>query len=104
MEALQQALEYAKPKSLGQQLGEKHMAVNRKALWMFQQVEKINNNGAILAAFDHFMEADGVRKLTGKAYEDARNAAYEKAKGVQPDGQRCWGEGQPADLGVFGEG
>ena len=48
---------------------------------MFQQMEKFNNNGAILAAFDHYMEEDGVRKLSGKAYEDARIAAYEKAKG-----------------------
>src|SRR4029077_13705026 len=33
------------------------------------------------AAFDLHMEQDGVRNLTGKAYEDARQAAYEKAKG-----------------------
>ena len=80
MEALQQALGRGRVQTRGQQLGEIHKNVNEKAMWMFQQVEKLNNNGAILAAFDHYMDADGVRKLSGKAYEDARNAAYEKAK------------------------
>jgi hypothetical protein len=81
MEALQQALARGRPQTKGQQLSQIHKNINQKAMWMFQQVEKINNNGAILAAFDHYMEEGGVRKLSGKAYEDARNVAYEKAKG-----------------------
>ena len=81
MEALQQALARGRPQTKGQQLGEIHKNVNQKAMWMFQQMEKFNNNGAILAAFDHYMEEGGVRKLSGKAYEDARTVAYEKAKG-----------------------
>jgi hypothetical protein len=81
MEALQQALSRGRAQTKGQQLDGIHKAVNQKAMWMFQQAEKINNNGAILAAFDYHMEQDGVRNLTGKAYEDARQAAYEKAKG-----------------------
>ena len=81
MEALQQALRRGKPQTKGQQLSQINKNVNQKAMWMFQQMEKFNNNGAILAAFDHYMDADGVRKLSGKAYEDARIVAYEKAKG-----------------------
>jgi hypothetical protein len=81
MEALQQALGRGRAQSKGQQLDGIHKAINQKAMWMFQQVEKFNNNAAITAAFDLHMEQDGVRNLTGKAYEDARQAAYEKAKG-----------------------
>jgi hypothetical protein len=81
MEALQQALGRGRAQSKGQQLDGIHKAINQKAMWMFQQVEKFNNNAAITAAFDLHMERDGVRNLTGKAYEDARQAAYEKAKG-----------------------
>ena len=81
MEALQQALARGRPQTKGQQASEIHKNVNQKAMWMFQQMEKFNNNGAILAAFDHYMEEGGVRKLSGKAYEDARTVAYEKAKG-----------------------
>jgi hypothetical protein len=81
MEALQQALGRGRAQSKGQQLDGIHKAINQKAMWMFQQVEKFNNNAAITAAFDLHMEQDGVRNLSGKAYEDARQAAYEKAKG-----------------------
>jgi hypothetical protein len=81
MEAVQQALSRGRAQSKGQQLDGIHKAINQKAMWMFQQVEKFNNNAAITAAFDLHMEQDGVRQLSGKAYEDARQAAYEKAKG-----------------------
>src|SRR5580765_2747840 len=81
MEALQQALGRGRAQSKGQQLDGIHKAINQKAMWMFQQVEKFNNNAAITAAFDLHMEQDGVRQLSAKAYEDARQAAYEEAKG-----------------------
>lgn len=81
MDALQQALARGRPQGRGQQLGEINKGVSEKALWLFKQMERINNNGAILAAFDHYMDEGGVRALKGEEYVRGRNEAYEKAKG-----------------------
>lgn len=54
---LKRAIAKNRPQTLGQRLGTAAGGMSTASMWMFRQVEHVNNTGAILSSYDHFRES-----------------------------------------------